>query len=45
MDGGFGGHAKYGHHDLGSLQEDPMAVFQAGDIREFVGASEKLLIR
>ena len=45
MDGGFGGHANYEHHDLGSLQQNPMSVFQEGDIREFVGASEKLLIR
>jgi hypothetical protein len=45
MDSGFGGHAKYEHHDLGSLQENTMAVFREGDIREFVGASDKLLIR
>ena len=45
MDGGFGGHAKYEHHDLGSLQDNTMGVFQEGDIREFMGASEKLLIR
>ena len=45
MDGGYGGHAKYEHHDIGSLQEDQMAVFREGDIRVFVGASDKLLIR
>ena len=42
MDGGFGGHAKYERHVLASLQENQVAQ---GDIREFAGASEKLLIR
>ena len=34
MDHGFGSHAKYEHHDLGSLQDDQMAVLQEGDIRD-----------
>jgi hypothetical protein len=42
MDGGFGGHAGYGRHDIGSLQENQIAE---GNIREFAGASEQILIR
>src|SRR5258708_25496133 len=45
MEGGFGSHAKPEHNDMGFLQEEQAAIFQEGNIREFIDAPERLLIR